>query len=52
MPVASPRRVMPVALEPVDGGVQREREEDRDQDPGEDLARDPDDLEQQATPRS
>ena len=39
-----------VALEPLDRRVQREREEDRDQDPGEDLARDPQHLEQQDDP--
>ena len=36
-----------LSLEPVDGRVEGEREEHRDQDPDDDVPRDPDDLEQQ-----
>ena len=42
-----PAALHAVALEPVDRWVERQREEDRDQDPREDVPRDPDDLEQE-----
>ena len=47
-PGCQPTAANPVVLEPIDRGVHREREEDRDQDPGENLARDPDELESSA----
>ena len=49
-PGCKPSAANAVVLEPVDGGVHREREEDRDQNPGENLARDPDELEHEKDP--
>ena len=46
MPIASERRAPGPPLDERDERIEREREEDRDQDPGDHVPRDPDDLEQ------
>ena len=44
-PAAAPRRFEPVALEPLHRRVERQRQEERDQDPRQHVAGDPDHLE-------